>query len=120
MTASAEWKGQPVLVTSKLIPRFLWQTASIDVYVNKQCVLQTGGQFKATGSHTSQFRDAGKAHEALLKWGHATLRSFPIEFLIDGERVLEARVYTSNWLIGLVPWVGLGLAVIYWVQWASK
>jgi hypothetical protein len=114
MSARGEWKRQSLLVTSTLISRFLWQTASIDVFLNGECVLRTGGKFKFTGSHTSQFAQSGASHEAVLSWGAASLRSFPFQLSIDGERVLESRVYTSNWALSLLPWaIGLAL-LIYW------
>jgi|SRR6266480_4945490 len=115
MSAQGEWKGQPVFVTATLIPRFLWQTASIDVYVNSECILRTGGRFKFIGSHTSQFNQSGTSHEAELRWGLASLRSFPFQLSIDGERVLKSRVYTTNWPLAQWPWAIVLALVIYWI-----
>src|ERR1700693_4926318 len=117
MSSQGEWRGQPVLVTSTLIPRFLWQTASIDVFVNGECILRTGGKLKLTGSHTNQFIHSGMPYEAVLSWSFASLRSFPFQLSIDGERVLESRVYTSNWPLSLWPLAILLAFVIYcWVD----
>ena len=56
-----EWQGSPIRVEARLIPRFLWTTASIDVFVGQQCVLRTGGQMKATGSHSETAIHCGGA-----------------------------------------------------------
>jgi hypothetical protein len=117
MSASVRWNGKAVSVISTLIPRFLWQTASIDVFVDGECILRTGGQFRLTGSHASEFTHSGHKHRAFLSWGYASVRSFPITLAIDDKPVLESRVYTSNWLVGLWPWaLVVGLALF----WASK
>ena len=107
MSSSAEWKGQSVVVSSALIPRRLWQTASIDVFVNGECVLRTGGVPKITGSHSAQFRHSGETHEIVLNWGRASLRSFPVQLSIDGEKIIESQVRTINWPISLWPWLAL-------------
>ena len=33
-----QWHGSTVEVTARLIPRFLWTTASIDVFIDGECV----------------------------------------------------------------------------------
>jgi hypothetical protein len=103
LTDRTQWNGQPIQVTSRLVPRFLWQTASIDVFVDGQRVLQTGGQFKFVGTVASQFTHDGKPHNALLNWGRAFLFAFPVELLIDGDVVLKGRIHTRNWPLGFVP-----------------
>src|SRR5258706_6803318 len=103
MNAQGEWKGQLVLVSAAYIPRLLWQTASIVVFVHGECVLQTPGKYRFIGSHTNRFTQLGVPHEAVLSWGLAGLRSFPFQLSIDGERVLKSRVYTSNWPLSLWP-----------------
>jgi hypothetical protein len=115
MSASARWNGRVVSVVSTLIPRFLWQTASIDVFVDEECILRTGGQLKLTGSHASEFTHSGQKHKALLTWGRASVRSFPITLAIDGEPVLESRVHTSNWVVSLWPWVLIVGLVLFWM-----
>lgn len=115
MGASAHWNGQEVSVVSTLTPRFLWQTASIDVYLGEECVLRTGGQLKVTGAHKTQFTHAGDKHEAVLTWGRASLRSFPVTLAIDGIPVLDSRVYTSNWAVGLWPFAAVAGALFFWL-----
>ena len=117
MSVGTNWKGQPVVVTSTLVPRYLWQTASIDVFLNNGCVLRTGGQFKFTGSHTSHFTNSGTKHEITVRWGWARMRSFPIELSIDGEQLLKSRVYTGNWVLALWPWL---IVVAFFLYWANK
>ncbi|NKI71066.1 hypothetical protein GN109_16695 [Collimonas pratensis] len=101
----ADWNGSKITVTSSLLPKILWQTASIDVFFHDKCLLKTGGQLKLTGSHSTQFEHAGVNHEVTLTWGHAGLRSFPVEVDIDGKRVLKSRVFTRNWPLSFLPWV---------------
>jgi len=74
---------------------------------------KTGGQLKLTGSHTSQFAHAGTSHEVTLSWGHASLRSFPIEVHIDGHPILKSRVFNRNWPLSLCPWVVVAALIIY-------
>src|SRR5438034_342849 len=57
-----QWNGSRLAVTAKLVPRYLWQTASIDVFLDEQCILRTGGQFKFVGSHASEFVYRGTTH----------------------------------------------------------
>ena len=111
-----QWQGKPVLVTSKLVPRILWQTASIDVSIDGERILRTGGKFKYKGAHADRFRRSGAQHEAVLAWGISGLRSFPVQLSIDGEPVLESRVHISNWPLSLWP-LAIPLALLlYWAR----
>jgi len=100
-----QWNGSRLGVKAKLVPRYLWQTASIDVFLDEQCILRTGGKFKFVGSHASEFEHRGTTHNAVLTWGFAGLRSFPFRLTLDGQAILESRVYMSNWPIALWPLV---------------
>ena len=40
------WKGVPVQVTSRIIGRYAWTTATIDVSINGNTVLRTDGVAK--------------------------------------------------------------------------
>lgn len=99
------WRGSEIRVTAKLVPRFLWSTASIDVFIKNKCILQTGGQLKITGAYSTSFTDdAGGHHRAELAWGRASLRSFPFRLQIDGEPIADSRVKIENWpLVFLLP-----------------
>ena len=98
-----KWHGHNVEVTARLIPRCLWTTASIDVYIDSDCVLRTGGQMKTTGVSTAQFYDSGSTHDIALEWGRAALSSFPITITIDGQVVANSRVSVDNWPLALWP-----------------
>ena len=100
-------------ITAKLVPRFVWQSASIDVAVNGRFVLKTGGVFKLVGKHTETFAFDGIEHNVEVTWGSAALRSFPFSLSIDGMLVLKSRVHISNWWLALWPWV-LFVAFIAW------
>jgi hypothetical protein len=97
-----DWNGVAVLVRSRLIRRYLWTTASIDVWVDGNCVLRSGGAPQFTGNHTETFHFGHTTHQAKLTWGAGWLRSFPFKLEIDGTVVAESRVVTENW--SLVFW----------------
>ncbi len=57
-TANADmisWGNKAIEVRARLAPRFLWETASIDVPVSRKCIICTAGQAKITGSHNGSF-----------------------------------------------------------------
>jgi hypothetical protein len=97
MSEIIQWHGSPIDVQARLVPRFLWSTASIDVFVDQQCILRTGGQLKATGSHSTTFTHSGSTYTAELSWGCGLLFSFPYKLRIDGTPISEARVRVQNW-----------------------
>jgi len=104
MSEVVTWKDSRVDVQAWLVPRFIWMTASIDVYLGEQCILRTGGQLKSTGSQSTTFSYAGSTHTAELKWGASGFSfSFPYVFRIDGVAVEVSRVRVRNWPIALVP-----------------
>jgi hypothetical protein len=102
MSEIIKWQDSTVDVQARLVPRFLWCTASIDVFLDEQCILRTGGQLKATGLHSAMFTHSGSTHTAELSWGYGLLFSFPYKLRIDGTPVSEARVHIRNWPLGLI------------------
>jgi hypothetical protein len=100
---SAVWKGVAVLVTSRLISRYVWMSASIDVWVNANRVLRSGGALRFIGNHTEAFHLGDAIHEVKLTWGTGWLRSFPFKLEIDGTVVAESRVVTENWWLIFWP-----------------
>lgn len=109
----ATWNGSRIAVTSTLLPKILWQTASIDVFLDEECILKTGGQMKLTSSHSADFSHGGQEHKMTLTWGKASLRSFPVEIQIDGQSILSSRVYTRNWTLSLWPFIVVVVGIIY-------
>jgi hypothetical protein len=109
----AQWNGTTLTATSKLVPKLLWQTASIDIFINGKCILQSGGQAKVTGSLRAQFEHEGQIHGVKLTWGRAALRSFPIEVSIDDQPVLKSRVFTKNWPLTYLPWLTIFGLLLY-------
>src|SRR5271155_148805 len=96
------WKDHNIDVQARLVPRFLWTTASIDVYLDGKCILKTGGQLKSTGSRRGNFADADGVHAVDLRWGIGYLRSFPYTLSIDDQIIYRGRVLVSNWPLGLL------------------
>lgn len=97
------WQNLPVDVQANLVPRYLWTSASIDVYIAGQCVLRTGGVLSPVGSQSATFMHGNTLHTVQLSWGRGVLFSFPYELFIDGIPVSASRVPVSNWVIGLLP-----------------
>jgi hypothetical protein len=107
------WQDRAVRVQARLIPRFLWTTASIDVFLDDECILRTGGQLKPTGAHSAEFGYKGVVHRAELTWGRGAFRSFPYRLEIDGAPVSESRVAVQNWPIALWRLILICLGVIW-------
>lgn len=103
------WHGGIVSVRSRQVPRFLWTTASIDVYLDEQCILQTGGKLNPTGSCAATFNHGGSTHTAELSWGVGLWYSFPYELKINGFPVIASRVRAKNWYMGLMVGIFFGL-----------
>lgn len=100
MSEIIQWQGSKVEVQSRLVPRYFWNTASIDVFLDGQPIVRTDGQLKFKGSCTTSFTHADKTHIMLLSWGCSGLRfSFPYELRIDGTSIAVSRVQIRNWPI---------------------
>lgn len=102
MSENIQWQGNTVEIQARLIPRLLWTTADIEVFVEGQRVLNTGGQMKFRGSQSATFFHAGTKHWTELSWGFGWLRSFPYSLRMDGNPVAEGRVYVRNWPMGFI------------------
>jgi len=112
-SCEANWRGTPVSITARLVPRYVWQSTSIDVAVDGRVVLRTGGVFKFVGKHAETFESDGIEHIVEVSWGKAVLRSFPFSLSIDGMVVVESRVPVANWWLALWPWA-LFVGFIAW------
>lgn len=105
------WKDFDVEVTADLVPRYFWTTASINVYLNDQCVLRTGGVLRTKGTQTTSFRHENKNHALKLNWKSALLgMSFPYQLSIDGTPVVTAKVRPRNWPVVIIAVVAAGIA----------
>jgi hypothetical protein len=112
-TSETNWHGTPVSITARLVPRYAWQSASIDVAIRGRVVLRSGGVFKLVGKHAETFASDGIEHRVEVTWGKAALRSFPFSLSIDGMAVVESRVPIANWWLALWPWA-LFVGYIAW------
>jgi hypothetical protein len=111
--AKTRWNGRSVEVTARLISRYFWSTASIDVFLDGECILRTGGQLKTIGSSEAEFHHDGSLHVVKLSWGQARGLSFPYQLWIDGSKVLVSRVPVANPVLIVMP--GLVLTSPLWV-----
>jgi hypothetical protein len=101
--SSVAWNGVAVLVTSRLVSRYFWMTASIDVWVDGNRVLRSGGVLRFTGNHSETFRFGDGTQQVKLTWGAGWLRSFPFKLQIDDVLVAESRVVIENWWLMFWP-----------------
>lgn len=106
------WKGAAVRVTCRIIGRYVWTTASIDVSVNGKTVLRSGGVLKITGDTVATFEHEGVSHKMALRWGTAWLGSFPFRLEIDGDLIAASRVISSNWWLAYWPLAALVILLV--------
>ena len=95
------WEGSTVEVRARVVPRYFWTTASIDVFLDGRCILKTGGQMKSVGSSTDEFQHGGVVHTAALSWGNAHMRhalglTFPYQLFFDGSKIAVSEVSMEN------------------------
>jgi hypothetical protein len=106
MALTVEWHESVLEVRARVVPRYLWTTASIDVLVDGEPVLCTGGQRRVFGSMCTTFRHNGQKHEAELAWGRFADGAFPFTLRIDGELLLASEVPLQNALAVQLGWLG--------------
>jgi|ERR1035437_3613973 hypothetical protein len=111
-----QWRDKTVRVKARLIPRYLWLTASVDVYLDDECILRSGGKFKIMGSYSAPFNCDGSTHRVDLRCGLARIRHFPYLLQIDGTAVDDSQVYVQNWPMAYVIWsiIMPALVILIW------
>ena len=107
----SDWRGLTVVITCRLVSRYLWTTASIDVWLDGNRILRTGGVLKRRGSSTETFHLGNTQHEATVSWGAGRFLSFPCTLTIDGIVVAESPVFIENGWLLLTP-LGLAIGVV--------
>ena len=110
--AKIRWHECPVEVKARLVPRYFWTTASIDVFLDGRCIVQTGGQRKITGSSSAEFDHDGTTHVVELSWGKAWGTKFPYVLTIDNAKVALADVPVENARPVMIIWVILASALM--------
>lgn len=90
------WRGKKVAVRANLVPRFLFSSASIDVYLDGKCVFRTGGKIQSIGSHSAVVRIGGSEHQVEVTWQRSRKFCFPYQLKIDGELVADSQVPVEN------------------------
>ena len=97
------WQNGKLDVRARMIPKYLWTTASIDVYLDDLCILKTGGQLTTRGMKTSDFQYNGLSHVAELSWTPPRNGLFyPFRLEIDQQVIDSAEVYIRNWPMAIV------------------
>jgi hypothetical protein len=109
----ASWNGARVFVRSRVVGRYAWMTATIDVTVDDIVVLRTGGVLKAVGRSAEAFEFRGSSHTAEINWGLGWGPSFPFDLKMDGTSIKKSRVPVENWYFAYWPFLAaLGLLVV--------
>ena len=107
-----QWRGSELKVRAYVVPRYAWTTASIDVIVDGEPVLRTGGQLRFVGSHKSDFHHRGTSHHVELFWGKFTKGEFPFILTIDDAEVLTSSVPVEYWKAASIAWTLVILGAI--------
>ena len=103
LPAKIRWHGSEVLVKARLVPRYGWTTASIDVFLDGRCIVRTGGQTKVTGSSWAVFDHDGSRHFVELSWGMARGLEFPYVLRINDAKVALSEVPVENPGLSVIP-----------------
>jgi hypothetical protein len=117
-TPKTRWHGCTVEVTARLVPRYLWTTSSIDVFLDGRCILRTGGQMKVTGSSSAEFQHDGATHTVAISWGRVQQRGlirrrFPYDLTIDGAKVAASEVPVENSGLLVIPLLALAALFVF-------
>lgn len=78
-TADIAWNGFVLRVSARLVRRYAWQTASIELVTDDTLVAETGGALKFVGVVTQAFEIQGVSHVVKIQWGRGMLKSFPYQ-----------------------------------------
>ena len=62
------WQECNLEVKAELVPRYFWTTASINVYVDDVCIIQTGGVWRLRGIQRAGFRRNNENQVLELAW----------------------------------------------------
>ena len=96
--------GHTFAVRGRLVPRRLFTTASLDVWIDGCCVLRSGGVPQAGGRVEADVELNDGAHVVALAWGTAKGAAFPVVVTLDGVVVEERDVEIDNtWLLLVFP-----------------
>jgi hypothetical protein len=101
--AKIRWHGSEVEVKARIVPRYGWTTASIDVFLDGKCILRTGGQLKVTGSSGAVFDHEGSRHFVELSWGMVRGHEFPYVLRINDAKVALSDVPVENAGLSVIP-----------------
>jgi len=75
----ASWNHTTVAVTARVVPRYAWTSASIDVAVGDETILKTGGVLKVVGKHVETFGFHGTTHTVECYLGQSITSLFSLQ-----------------------------------------
>jgi hypothetical protein len=100
-------------------------TASIDVNVDGETVLATGGKFRMSDVDLARFNDAGGTHFVELKWRvvpqipvgiHRYVQPLDYQLRIDGALLGESTVEFNYMPAMLLLTLAVGGILMFWLQ----
>jgi len=111
------WHGHRVVVEAYKLARRAWITTSIDVLLDGNPVLRSGGKLQFTGTCSETFRQGDGDHKVDLSWGKSFWgSSYPFSARIDGVEVCSGRVRVAGWY---VQWLLVVLATALVWRWIA-
>jgi len=116
------WHGHRIVVEAYKLARRAWITTSIDVLVDGNPVLKSGGKVQLTGTCSEIFRQQDGDHSVDLSWGNSFWgASFPVTLTIDGVEICSGRVRVRRWYLQwLLCTVALGICLVsLWAELAG-
>jgi len=100
MIEKALWKQHTITTKAYSLAKLAWVVASIDVLLDDEPILKTGGQFRFRGSCLETFTDEDETHVVELSYGMSFWgTSFPYSVKIDDKEVANGRVKVENWYL---------------------
>lgn len=104
-------EGRAITVAARLVPKFLWFTAAIEVFVDGQRLLSSGGRLALSGTEAAFFNGIdGSPHDLQLSWNALTgysgysrysryglVPQLHYTLVVDGSARARGEVGAQNW-----------------------
>ena len=106
---NTQWNNADIDIQASFMPNRLWLAATIDVLLNQEKILATGGKLRFKGKYEEQFKRDGVKHMVRLEWGQFWLHTVPCTLYIDDQQILQGKVNIRNWQMNIVALIFYGI-----------